>query len=146
MANPAFQLLEAQFAGSGAFGEDAFGESVFGGSDWPPVAMPRVQLGSDDLAESRREFISEISLERYGHTVAARTFARARRWDATYHAVIATDVELMRTFFRARNFWLLPDGNDQANKIPVRWIDTEFNPGYVSPGVYGIKFQLEERI
>jgi hypothetical protein len=146
MANPAFQMIEAKFPGSGAFGEDAFGESVFGGSMWPPVVMPRVQLGSNDLAQSLREFISEIRLERYGHTVASRKYAIARLWDVTYSAINLDAMELMRPFFRIRNFWLLPDGNDQQNKIPVRWVGTEFDPDYVSPGVYALKFQLEERI
>lgn len=146
MAAPAFQMIAPQFSGSGAFGEDAFGESVFGGQMYPPVVMPRVQLGSDDLSESRREFLSEIALQREGHTVAARVLARARMWDVLYRAVAVENLEVMRPFFRVRNFWLLPDGNDQANKIPVRWVEKVFEPKYVAPGVYGLQFTLEERI
>lgn len=146
MAAPALQLIEPRFPGSGRFGADPFGYSPFGGSMWPPVPIARVQMGSDDLSRSDREFVSEIRLERYGHTIAARVFARARRWDVVYRATTAANVEALRTFFRVRNFLLLPDGNDHQNTIRVRWVGDDFTPELLSPGVYALKFGLEELI
>lgn len=152
MANPALQLMEPRFAGSGRFGVDPFGQSPFGGSDWPPVIIPRVQLGSDDLTASRRERVSRIRLERDGHTVAQRTLARARMWDVVYRAAEISGLEVFRPFFRVGLFWLLPDGNDHLNKIAVWWIGDSFDAEYVAPAtagheqLYGLKFSLEERI
>jgi hypothetical protein len=152
MANPALQLMEARFPGSGRFGLDPFGQSPFGGSDWPPVQLPRVQLGSDDLALSLRERISRIRLERDGHTVAQRTLARARLWDVHYRAAEINGLEVLRPFFRVGLFWLLPDGDDQQNRIAVWWVGEEFHPQYVAPAtagrgaLYALKFSLEERI
>lgn len=152
MANPALQLMEPRFPGSGRFGQDPFGQSPFGGSDWPPVELPRVQLGSDDLAESRREKISRIRLERDGLIVAQRTLARARMWDVNYRAAEISALEVLRPFSRVGLFWLLPDGADQQNKIAVWWVGDEFHPQYVAPAVggrgalYALKFELEEKI
>lgn len=152
MAGPALQLMEPRFPGSGRFGLDPFGQSPFGGSDWPPVEVPRVQLGSDDLSLSLRERTSRIRLERDGHTVAQRTLARARLWDINYRAAEISKLEVLRPFFRVGLFWLLPDGADQQNKIAVWWVGDEFRPEYVAPAtggheaLYALKFGLEERI
>ncbi len=139
-----FQIIESRFDGSGAFGLDEFGSFPFGGGEWPVDQLPIMQLGSDDLRESRREFVSEVAHERFGHTIAARVWTRARRWTVNFNAVSAETVEVLRIYFRVRLFYLLPDTADPSNRFEVRWSQTEFAPRYVAPGLYSLTFDLEE--
>jgi len=146
MANPGFQFKGDLYSGTGGFGTSAFGEAPFGGTGFPPVEIPIMQIGSDDLRESRREFVSTVKHERYGHTVAERSYSRARVWEVVYRAASIADLELMRPFFRVRSFYLLPNADDVTNQIDVAWVEKDFSPRFVSSGVYGIKFTIEELI
>lgn len=138
---PAFQLATARY-GNGAFGTDAFGTSAFGGSEWPPVTLS-LHLPGDDLSFDGRQKSAKIEHRRLGILVGVRTFATARVWRVLMQGKTEDDVDELKPFHEAGEFYLLQDDDETGRRVLVSWIG-EFEPQHHQGGWYDFDFQIEE--
>lgn len=145
MSSPAYQLQGFAYETSGALGSAPLGTSPLGGSVYPPVPVPTVYLGSDDLRI--RDRIDRAGPEhfRHGVLVGARTWAEVSRWNVVHRGLMPAQVAALRVFWQARIFNLLPTGDVMGTSIPVIWKTREFAPRRIRGGRYELEYELEER-
>ena len=106
-------------------------------------SLPTYHLGSDDLEKTYRKKAGEIVHFRMGVPVSVRTWTTIDRWRVNFAAITEAQVAMLQDYFEARTFDLLPTGAPESS-IPVRWVDSEFAPKYVKPGIYALSFEIEE--
>ena len=105
--------------------------------------LPTYHLGSDDLEKTYRMRAGEIVHSRHGVPVSVRPWTTFNRWRVNFNRITEAEIVVLRDYFEARTFDLLPSGAPES-AIPVRWVDSEFAPEYVKPGIYALSFEIEE--
>jgi hypothetical protein len=143
MSHPAFQLISDRWSSTGAFGTAPFGTSPFGGEDWPPTALPRIHMTSDNLTRVLSRNVARIVHKRQGQTVSARTFTSWGVWRCAFVAITEAKLDELWVFCQAGVFRLLPTG-DPGTYYTVYWDDQDFRPDYLGNGKYSISFTIEE--
>ncbi|HOX27427.1 MAG TPA: hypothetical protein PLU44_16895 [Candidatus Krumholzibacteria bacterium] len=145
MGSPAYQLQGNQYATNGALGTSALGTCPLGGSLYDPYEVPCQYLGSDDLRTRDRVEIAGPQHERHGVVIGQRTWAEIGRWRVIHRGLESEQLTALKTYWSARIFNLLPDGNPTGSVIPVLWRTREWNPTRVRGGRYSLEYELEER-
>lgn len=110
----------------------------------PTFELSVIQLGSDDLSESLRRDRAGVAHDRYGVTIASRTWKQARVWNLNLNAVSKDYIESLRDYFEAGSFYLYPDIDNTAVKYNVYWQEEQFNPVYVAPNKYALRATFKE--
>jgi hypothetical protein len=142
MAGPAFQLIEDRFS-SGDYGISGYGTTPYGGSEFEPYILPKLQVPSDDLSDTKRRLASRITHRRYGAIVGRRTVEIRKRWLVRFDAVGADVIENLLGFFEVGAFRLIPDSDGDAY-IDVEWMEDEFKPERLRGPLWNIEFNIEE--
>lgn len=139
----AFQLADDRFS-SGLFGTDAFGTSAFGGTAWAPLTL-ELHLPGDDLSFDGRQHAAKIEHRRLGLLVGVRTFASGRLWRVVMQGKTQDEVDDLRPFHEAGEFYLLQDDDETGRRVLVSWLG-DFDPVNQTGGWYDFDFQIEEII
>lgn len=110
----------------------------------PTFELSVIQLGSDDLSEALRRDRAGVTHDRYGVTIASRTWKQARIWNLNINVASQGYIESLREYFEAASFYLYPDIDNTAVKYTVYWQEDSFNPTYVAPGKYALRATFKE--
>jgi hypothetical protein len=145
MANPAYQLRGNEYGSSGALGTAPLGTCPLGGNLYDPYEVPTQYLGSDDLRVRGRIDPAGPQHERHGVVIGMRTWAEVGRWRVIHRGLTDEQVATLKTYWSARIFNLLPDGNPTGTVIPVLWRTREWHPERIRGGRYQLEYELEER-
>ena len=107
------------------------------------ITLETPQIGSDDLESAGRVLGATVNLERNGVTISSRNWTTLSKWTINYNGTSWATVNAFRPFFIAKTFIMQPYGTAFV-QYTVRWVDPEFRPVYISPGVYSLNFTIEE--
>lgn len=108
------------------------------------TTLPDASISGENPALSWSQKAGDIVHTRNGQTISARSFASVKTWNLSMPIVTTSELTNLRSYWDDRTFYLRPTGSPSF-KFTVRWVG-DFNPQYVSPGVYRLEIPLEELI
>ena len=108
------------------------------------TTLPSSSISGDDPAQNWSQKAGDIVHARNGQTISARAWVSVKTWNLTMPIVTTSQLTNMRSYWDDRVFYLRPTGSTSF-KFTVRWVG-DFNPQYVSPGIYSLEIPLEQTL
>ena len=108
------------------------------------TTLPGVSVSGNNPALNWSQKAGDIVHQRNGQTISARTWASVNTWNLVMPAVTTSELTQIRAYWDDRVFYIRPTGS-AGFRFTVRWVG-DFNPQYISPGLYSLEIPLEETL
>jgi hypothetical protein len=139
------QIIGVAFPGGElGYGLQPYGTSPYGGSAHPVEEWPRVVLPGDHPSDQLAERVHERVLDRDGEPIAIVTRGQVGTFTLRFHLLTTQQVQLLRTYWRARVFTYFPNLDEPSISLRTRWVESEFRPQPFNRGArYDLGASLE---